>query len=866
MELHPPGKLNAVPAVADVLLRYLARLPLSGERRALLFADALAHGATVARALARVHAMLASHAATAANAAHATIGARLRLAVGGGEHQPPVTHDVQGRERLETTPRLARSPMAPHGWLGSAASGRSAGTLPPSGDASIGVDEHPPARKERDPGGRWRGRASRRRIVLAALILGQTVIATDYMIRILPYHGREPIEIAILILFAILFAWISAGFWTALAGFWLLARGNDRYAISRHQLGTAAIDIPPDVRTAVVMPICNEDVQRVFAGLRATYESLGRTGALDRFDFYVLSDTGNADTRVAELDAWLALCRSVDGFGRVFYRWRQHRIKRKSGNIADFCRRWGRKYRYMIVVDADSVMTGDCLTSLVRIAEANPDAGIVQTAPRAAGRDTLYARVQQFATGVYGPLFTAGLHFWQFGESHYWGHNAIIRVAPFIRYCAIGRLPGRGALSGEILSHDFVEAALMRRAGWGVWIAYDLPGSYEEMPPNLIDELSRDRRWCQGNLMNFRLFWMRGLHPAHRAVFMTGVMAYVSAALWFLFLILSTVLLAIHTLREPQYFVEPYQLFPLWPEWRPEWAITLFSATATLLFLPKVLAALRVAWADPQPHGGRLHLALSLLCEMVFSALLAPIRMLFHTQFVTMALAGRAVRWKSPPRDDNETGWRNAVARHSTHTLVGVQWAAIVWWLNPSYLWWLLPVVGALILSIPLSVLTSRIGLGRRLRRRKYFLIPEESHPPPVIRATRRYWHHAPQPADVATAIVDPVTNALICAQAVGRTGTAGNRDFQSTAIAERALRDGLGVLSGADKNQLIADPAALSALHWAVWTSAARHPSWIALTAQAPARVKSAMADAAVTHDARLGDMAGVASNAAGG
>jgi len=250
----------------------------------------------------------------------------------------------------------------------------------------------------------------------------------------------------------------------------------------------------------------------------------------------------------------------------------------------------------------------------------------------------------------------------------------------------------------------------------------------------------------------------------------------------------------------------------------------------------------------------------------VFSALLAPIRMLFHTQFVTMALAGRAVRWKSPPRDDNETGWKNAVARHGTHTLVGVLWAAIVWWLNPSYLWWLLPVVGALILSIPLSVLTSRIGLGRRLRRRKYFLIPEESHPPPVIRATRRYWHHAPQPADVATAIVDPVTNALICAQAVGRTGTAGNRDFQSTAIAERALRDGLGVLSGADKNQLIADPAALSALHWAVWTSAARHPSWIALTAQAPARVKSAMADAAVTHDARLGDMAGVASNAAGG
>ena len=205
------------------------------------------------------------------------------------------------------------------------------------------------------------------------------------------------------------------------------------------------------------------------------------------------------------------------------------------------------------------------MTTLVCIAGSEFDAGIIQTAPRAAGRDTLFARMQQFATRMYGPLFTAGLHYWQLGESHYWGHNAIIRVAPFIRYCALERLPGKGALSGEILSHDFVEAALMRRAGWGVRIAYDLPGSYEEMPPNLIDELKRDRRWCQGNLMNFRLFLMKGLHPAHRVVFMTGVMAYLSAPLWFLFLLLSTVQLAIHTLVPPESFVEQYQLFRAGP-------------------------------------------------------------------------------------------------------------------------------------------------------------------------------------------------------------------------------------------------------------------------------------------------------------
>jgi len=230
----------------------------------------------------------------------------------------------------------------------------------------------------------------------------------------------------------------------------------------------------------------------------------------------------------------------------------------------------------------------------------------------------------------------------------------------------------------------------------------------------------------------------------------------------------------------------------------------------------------------------------------VFSALLAPIRMLFHTQFVTMALAGRAVRWKSPPRDDNETGWRHALARHGVHTIVGVLWAAIVWWLNPSYLWWLLPVVGALMLSIPLSVLTSRTGLGRKLRRRKFLLIPEESHPPPVIRATRRYWHHAPPPADVAAAVVDPVTNALICAQAVGRAGTGRIRELLNGAIAERALHEGLDALDTGEKSQLLTDPGALSALHWAVWTAPVRHPSWTALLEAKPSRTRATHDEAA--------------------
>jgi membrane glycosyltransferase len=459
--------------------------------------------------------------------------------------------------------------------------------------------------------------------------------------------------------------------------------------------------------------------------------------------------------------------------------------------------------------------------------EANPGAGIIQTAPRAVGRETMYARMQQFATRVYGPLFTAGLHFWQLGESHYWGHNAILRVAPFMRHCALRRLPGRGSLSGDILSHDFVEAALMRRAGWAVWIAYDLRGSYEEMPPNLVDELSRDRRWCQGNLMNFRLFLLKGLHVAHRAVFMSGVMAYLSALLWFVFLILSTALLAVHTLSAPKYFLQPYQLFPLWPEWHPEWAIALFGATALLLFLPKILSVLAVSATGASRFGGTMRLAMSVVGELVLSALLAPIRMLFHTRFVLLAFLGWNLQWQSPRRGDTETTWREALSRHGPHTLLGVLWAGGVYWLNPSFLWWLLPVAGALIVSIPVSVYTSRVALGRRLRAAGMFVIPEELSPPEEIRAIITATRTAPRPRDFTDAVVDPVTNALICATRTSRARQTETSRRERSQLLRAALIGGPDALTEAQKMRIIGDSDTLSELHTAVWTSAEAHPRW---------------------------------------
>ena len=689
--------------------------------------------------------------------------------------------------------------------------------LPPAdpvADAAAGVIDAPA------PVEGWQGLGSVRRLSLLILMLAQTGLATYFMKSVLPYQGGAKLEMLLLMMFAVLFCWISAGFWTAMAGFLVLARGRDRFSVARSLAD--APPLPADARTAIVMPICNEDVDRVIAGLRATIESIDAAGAGDHVDFFILSDSNQADVRAAELAAWERLCRAISGFGRIFYRHRKRRVKRKSGNLDDFCRRWGRNYRYMIVLDADSVMSGACVSNLVRLMEGNPSAGIIQTSPVAAGRDTLYARIQQFSTRVYGPLFTAGLHYWQLGESHYWGHNAIIRMAPFMRHCALSALPGRGSLAGEILSHDFVEAALMRRAGWAVWIAYDLEGSYEEMPSSLLEELKRDRRWCHGNLMNFRLFMARGMHRVHRAVFATGVMAYLSAPLWLAFLVVSTALLAVQSLTDPTYFVQPRQLFPIWPQWHPEKALALFSATATLLFLPKILAVLLICIRGARQFGGTLRVILSMLLEMLFSMFLAPVRMMFHTRFVAAAFLGWALHWKSPPRGDAETHLREALGKHGADMLLGLAWAVGVYRLDPAFLPWLTPIAGGLMLSAPVSILSSRVALGRWCRKVSLFVIPEEVAPPIELQQTARYHREAATAPDFAAAVTDPGLNLLACA--AGRTGSFQRPIASQTQVAATS---GPAELAEAEKNALLDDATQLSHLHAYVWSSPASLARW---------------------------------------
>ena len=616
--------------------------------------------------------------------------------------------------RMDRRP-LKRIGARMRGWLSGNGAGQAAAPCAPVAD--------------------WRRAARRRRVGLALLVLAQTAVATWLLARTFPYPSLSGLEIATLGVFTLLWSWISLGFWTAVAGFVVQWRNAARIWRADGDIDEAHHAGRLRTRTAIVVPIHNEDVRRVFAGVEATYRSLAETGHLDAFDFYILSDTRDPETQHEEALAWAELCEAVDGFGRVFYRLRRNNIKRKSGNIADFLRRWGCNYDHMIVCDADSVMAGATVVRLARLMERHPRAGIIQSIPAMVNRETLFARIHQFASRVYGPMLAAGLHFWQLGESYYWGHNAILRCEPFMQHCGLVRLPGEPPLGGEIMSHDFVEAALMGRAGWEVWLACDLDGSYEESPPTLLDELKRDRRWCQGNLQHLRLLFGDGLRAGHRAIMAMGVIAYASSLFWGAFLVLSTATVVEKWLTVPVYFPATRTLFPLWPHWRPELALGLLGTTAVLLILPKLLSVLLIIRARRSAEFGSLpRLGVSVVLEIVFSTLLAPVRMWFHAKFVLLTLLGRQISWGAQVRTDAETRWRDTLRPHGMSTVVALAWfGAVGALLSWSLVWWLLPIVGALALSMPVSVYSSRVALGRALRRRRLFLTPEETARPEVL-------------------------------------------------------------------------------------------------------------------------------------
>jgi len=674
----------------------------------------------------------------------------------------------------------------------------------------------------------WRHTGSRRRLLLLIIVLIPTVISANTMARLLPDRGSILLDTFLVAVFTTLFAWISVGFWTSIAGLVILLTKRDSFRVTRACDGLDLSIADPAARTAILIPIYNEDVKRVVAGLRTTFDSVRQTGSPDRFDFFLLSDTTDPDVWVEEEEAWYRFCKEEDAFGRVFYRKRTSNTKRKSGNVADFCRRWGKSYRYMAVFDADSIMSGETLVRLVQIMEARPDIGILQTPPKAVNRETLIARVQQFANHVYGPLLAAGLHFWQLGDAQYCGHNAILRVEPFIKHCELPRLPGKGPLSGDILSHDYVESALMCRAGYGIWLTYDLRGSWEETPPTLIDELKRDRRWCQGNLQHTRLLFTRGFFPAHRALFINGILSYGSALLWLAFLTVNSVQAISEVLFEPVYMPILRKFLPEMPVWRPHWAVSLLGSTTLLLFLPKFLGALPILLADfrARLYGGKIRLFFSILLEVALSMILTPIRMIFHSLFVISTLLGKSVGWGTQSRDDRGTTWREAFRAHWWGSLLGICWATVVYWIIPSFFWWITPITFSLGLSVPISVFTGRAAVGRFFRKAGLFLIPEEvERPPELVVLDENLSRPAPytpfpfsRKQGFLRAVVDPLVHGLHTSLLLRFRRGAPSKERSREKIVEKALASGPDSLTRKEKTALLRAPHHLRELHRKVW------------------------------------------------
>jgi membrane glycosyltransferase len=653
-----------------------------------------------------------------------------------------------------------------------------------------------------------------RRWGVALVTFGISVVGLWLMSDVVGARGWTPLEIVETGLFGLLFTTLAFGFAQAFLGFLVLAEGHERLKITN----TLDQDTPL-ASTAVVMPVFNEDAETVFGNICALYNSLRERGELDSYDFYILSDSTDPAKAVEEELAWSDICRQTSGFGKIHYRRRKLPVNRKSGNVADFCRRWGHRHRYMVVLDADSVMTGSAVSSLVRLMETNPRAGIIQTMPRLVKAETVFGRIQQFASRLYSPIFAAGLNFWQQGAGNYWGHNAIIRVSPFLTSCGLPALPGKEPLGGRVLSHDFVEAALMRNAGWEVWFAYDLDGSYEGLPPNLTEYVKRDRRWCQGNLQHMWFLLAQNIRPISRIHLIQGILAYSSAPLLVLFLLLGGLQAGLDHL-----FVKA-GTFPAAP------AAVLFLLTLTLLFGPKVLSLLHL-FSRPKEvaaFGGPVRVLLGVILETLFSVFTAPVLIWFHTRFVLRNIGGKTVTWHTQTRDGGGgPRWLDIIGEYWPLPLAAAVLGAAAWWIAPSYLAWVSPLLLGLLLSIPIAQLSGRADSSRQL-----FLTPEELNPPTEL--CTRFKLQLRDGDQFVHALLDPFYNAVHVSLQRGRETNAPSVDGYILSLANRLFQDGPGCLTPQQKRALLGDGQTLAWLHNLIWKtpSGLMNPAWAEALAQ---------------------------------
>jgi membrane glycosyltransferase len=565
-----------------------------------------------------------------------------------------------------------------------------------------------------------RSQITNRRFIFASFVASSWAGLVGLLAYALAPGGLDWADGLILVLFALYLPWSLFGFWNATVGFFIMRFARDPLALTCPPAAAIKGDETITSRTAILICIRNEDSGRVFRNLGLMLDDLIRTGQAAHFALYILSDTNRPAAADAEEAATEALTLRYGETVSIVYRRRTDNTGFKAGNIRDFMDRWGRSHDFALVLDADSFMAADQILRMVRIAQHDPRLGILQSLTVGLPSTSPLARFFQFGMRLGMRSYTMGSAWWHADCGPYWGHNAILRTAAFAEHCHLPKLPGKPPLGGDIMSHDQVEAVLMRKGGFDVRVVPIEGGSYEENPPTLIEFIRRDMRWCLGNTQYWKLLDMPGILPTSRFQLIVAVMMFVASpayiALW------STAL-AVALARSGE----------TWIAAGP--AHALLAILVVLMFAPKIASAIDVllSRSGRASFGGAGRFLGGLLSETLFAFLLTPISMLSHTLMKIALLFGRTVGWTAQVRDAHAVPWSEATARLWPHTLVGLASAIGLYALTPMAVLYAAPVYLGLLVSIPFAVVTSSPRFGAFMARIGWCRIPEEAVVPTEI-------------------------------------------------------------------------------------------------------------------------------------
>ncbi len=563
---------------------------------------------------------------------------------------------------------------------------------------------------------------SRRRWLVIGLNVGTWLLMMWAAAAILGAGGWSMLDYVLMLCFALGTPWTVLGFWNAAIGLWLLHFHKD--PMQEVAPFAAAGDLPTPVatKTAIFMTVRNEDPARALARMKTIKGSVDATGQGAAFSYFILSDTNVADVADAEA-AGVATWKAEDKDGdRIVYRRRTDNSGFKAGNVRDFCDRWGRDFELMIPLDADSVMSGETIVKLVRMMQAHPRLGLVQSLVVGMPSSSAFARIFQFGMRHGMRSYTMGQAWWVGDCGPFWGHNAVVRIKPFMEECELPLLPGKPPLGGHVLSHDQVEATLMRRAGYEVRVLPFEGGSWEENPPTMLDFAKRDVRWCQGNMQYVKLLDLPGLKPMSRFQLVWAVLMFLGLPAW-TFMIASLPITAWDASGIANY---PVGL-----------AIGLYVAFFAMYLSPKIAGLIDAVMTKGgvATFGGPVRFAISAAIEIVFSFLQGAISSFRTTVFMIGLAFGKSVVWGGQSRDAYGISWATAAENLWPQTLFGVALCSLLYWVSPTAFWWSLPLTAGYLLAIPFAVITASPALGRWMQRMGLAGIPEDFDTPSEVKA-----------------------------------------------------------------------------------------------------------------------------------